>query len=176
MSPGIAVANRTIVTTAPNAQPTAVAVVDDDFGGDDGGIGNCRDCAEGIVMGGADVVHYHGVAPGTPVPILGTAQHSVVYRNYTFWFRNASNAAVFSANPVGYIPAWGGFCAWGIAREGTNGNPSPNAERGWPWSTQHMGPPCNPHDGWHIINGTLFCSINLSYMQVCAALPVLVCA
>jgi hypothetical protein len=84
----------------------------------------------------------------------------VVYGGYTFWFMNSSNAAVFSTNPPRYMPAWGGFCAWGISREGTDGNPSIDAEPGWPWTTQHLGPPCNPHDGWAVINDRLYCCIN----------------
>jgi hypothetical protein len=96
---------------------------------------------------------------------LGSRQHAVVYQNYTFWFLNASNAATFVANPTRYLPAWGGFCAWGVSREGTNGNPSPAAEANWPWSTRHMGPPCNPHTGWVVRNDRLFCAINRDYIN-----------
>jgi len=28
-----------------------------------------------------------------------------------------------------------------------------------------MGPPCNPHTGWRIVDGRLFCAINSDYMD-----------
>ena len=28
-----------------------------------------------------------------------------------------------------------------------------------------MGPPCNPHNGWRIVDGRLFCAINGDYMD-----------
>lgn len=105
------------------------------------------------------------MAAGETVPDLGRPDFTVSYGGYTFWFMNASNAATFVANPSRYIPAWGGFCAWGISREGTDGNPSPAAEIGWPWSTRHMGPPCNPHNGWVVLNDRLFCAISRGYIN-----------
>jgi YHS domain-containing protein len=125
----------------------------------------CTDCTMGVVMGGADVVGYWSAVPGSTVAALGTADHSRVYQNATFWFQSAANAETFVANPTKYVPAWGGFCAYGVAREGTNGNPSKKAEPGWPWSATHMGPPCDPHDGWALINGTLFCAIHRATMD-----------
>mmetsp|Transcript_30497 Transcript_30497/g.79870 ORF Transcript_30497/g.79870 Transcript_30497/m.79870 type:complete len:884 (-) Transcript_30497:224-2875(-) len=126
----------------------------------------CTDCHEGVVMGGADVVNFFGLAPRANMTQLGSPQFTVMYGNYSFWFLNASNAATFTANPTRYLPAWGGFCAWGISREGTDGNPSPAAEPGWPWTPQHLGPPCNPHDGWAVIGDRLFCCINRVYMDL----------
>jgi hypothetical protein len=55
--------------------------------------------------------------------LTSTAHHCVFYPQ--------TNANTFVANPEKYVPAYGGFCAWGIAREGTDGNPSPAAEPNW---------------------------------------------
>eukprot|EP00040_Diaphanoeca_grandis_P035109 m.219853 g.219853 ORF g.219853 m.219853 type:complete len:502 (-) comp33306_c2_seq1:552-2057(-) len=131
---------------------------------------SCDDCVSGVVMGGADVVNYFNVSKGTVVQTLGSPSYAVEYQGYKYHFLNADNAATFINNPDPFVPAYGGFCAWGVAREGTNGNPSPAAEPGWPWTATHLGPPCGPHDGWSIVDGTLYCSIASQYMAKFLAL------
>ena len=37
--------------------------------------------------------------------------------SYPFWFKTAANKAIFDKDPWSYAPAWGGFCAWGVAGE-----------------------------------------------------------
>lgn len=130
------------------------------------GMTPCSDCQHHVVMGGADVVNYHGLEAGAEVPELGTRDHAVSYQNYTYYFLNQSNAKMFLSNPDKYVPAVGGFCAWGVAREGKNGNPSADAQAGWPWAAHHMGPPCGPHDGWAIIDGRLWCTIDRGTMTL----------
>lgn len=41
-----------------------------------------------------------------------------------------------------YIPAWGGFCSYGVAREII-------------WNVENLGPASNP-DYWTIYNGVLY--------------------
>eukprot|EP01062_Namystynia_karyoxenos_P069256 TRINITY_DN64782_c0_g1_i1.p1 TRINITY_DN64782_c0_g1~~TRINITY_DN64782_c0_g1_i1.p1 ORF type:complete len:230 (+),score=52.20 TRINITY_DN64782_c0_g1_i1:79-690(+) len=119
---------------------------------------------DGVVMGGADVVAYFSLLPGAP-GVKGSSEHAADFEGYTFWFVSAANRATFLSDPNKYVPAWGGFCAWGIAREGTDSNPSPQAQPGWPWDGKHMGPPCGPTDGWKIIDGRLFCAIDRRYIE-----------
>jgi len=140
----------------------------------------CEDCADGVVMGGADVVAYFDLKPHDQ-GIMGSPNHSVKYRGYTFYFSSSANAIAFQNQAEKYVPAWGGFCAYGIVREGIDGNVDPKAEvrdpwpyegwqgRPWPWSATHLGPPCDPHTGWRIVNGRLFCSLSRGIMDMFVA-------
>lgn len=44
-------------------------------------------------------------------------------------------------------------------------NPYPGCLDGWPWTTSWMGPPCNPHDGWIIIDDRLSCGVSRYYSE-----------
>lgn len=109
------------------------------------------------VMGGYDLVEYHNLEPqqdGVP----GSIEFSHKHRNgYTYYFKNFANRQAFISDPDKYLPKYGGFCAWGMAWE--------YADEGWPWATDHMGPPCGPRDGWAILDGKLYCSIRRSYQN-----------
>eukprot|EP01065_Artemidia_motanka_P048748 TRINITY_DN7939_c0_g1_i1.p1 TRINITY_DN7939_c0_g1~~TRINITY_DN7939_c0_g1_i1.p1 ORF type:complete len:206 (+),score=49.29 TRINITY_DN7939_c0_g1_i1:67-684(+) len=125
------------------------------------------DCAwpvNKIAMGGADVVAYFSM-PADADGLKGSPELGVAYEGYTFWFVNESTRDTFKASPQKYVPAWGGFCAWGMAREGFNGNPSKDAEPGYVWNGVRMGPPCDPVGGWAIVEGRLLCSISRKYMN-----------
>lgn len=87
--------------------------------------------ADGTVMDGADVVSYFSLEPGSGA-VFGVAEHESVYNGYTFWFASEENKALFEENPLAYIPAWGGFCGWGIARED------------W-WDKDTLGPDADPN-------------------------------
>ena len=109
------------------------------------------------VMAGYDLVAYHSLnktddgVPGKP---------SIKYRHpngYLYYFSTVDNKRKFMRNPNKYLPAYGGFCAWGVAWE--------YEDEGWPWAANHMGPPCGPSDGWAILNGRLYCSIWRSYQD-----------
>ena len=49
---------------------------------------------------------------------------------------------MFRKDPWQYAPAFGGFCAWGLAKE---------TGPYWPWSSHHLGPPATPWEGWALI-------------------------
>lgn len=68
----------------------------------------CTDCVDGIVMGGADVVAYFGLAKGDK-GVMGSKEHALEHGGYTFYFSSDANANTFSQTPDKYIPAWGGF-------------------------------------------------------------------
>eukprot|EP00756_Hemistasia_phaeocysticola_P018404 Hpha_TRINITY_DN15593_c0_g1::TRINITY_DN15593_c0_g1_i1::g.104802::m.104802 len=113
----------------------------------------CPHCVEGVVLGGVDVVATRGQAPGAG-GVMGDPGLSADFGGYTFHFANASTRAQFVAAPAGFVPAFGGFCAYGTLSRG-----APVAH----FSTKHMGPPCGgPNDAYLTVNNTLLC-INRLY-------------
>lgn len=69
--------------------------------------------ANGIALKGFDPVSYF--APSGPV--AGNAAISAKHGGATYQFANQQNRDTFTANPAQYIPAYGGFCAMGVALE-----------------------------------------------------------
>ena len=125
----------------------------------------------GYVIGGYDPVAYftnpacNYTASFTGCDgVAGSTAFSHTYANYTFLFATDAHRQQFISNPAQYTPAWGGFCAWGIAREGCDhqraGVP---CEPEWPWTTSHMGPPFGP-DGCVILRGRLMCAIDNDFI------------
>lgn len=67
--------------------------------------------------GGAAIKGYDPVAyftAGTPTP--GTSEHAVVHGGARWLFASARNKALFEDNPERYLPAYGGYCAYGVSR------------------------------------------------------------
>ncbi|CAN0450469.1 unnamed protein product [Ectocarpus sp. 12 AP-2014] len=83
------------------------------------------------VLNGADVVSYFSLKEGEAA-MYGFEEYQVNYNGYTFMFASAQNKALFEASPLDYIPAWGGFCSYGIAQEGY-------------WTVSTLGPPSDPN-------------------------------
>ena len=69
--------------------------------------------ASGLALKGHDPVAYFNVAKPTP----GLAQFSAQHQGATYRFATAANRDAFIANPGKYAPAYGGFCAMGVALE-----------------------------------------------------------
>lgn len=67
--------------------------------------------SKGVALQGYDPVSYFS-ARG---PALGTAEFSTKHDGALYWFASATNRDAFSANPAKYAPAFGGFCAMGVA-------------------------------------------------------------
>lgn len=65
----------------------------------------------GIAVHGYDPVAYFTVGK----PVQGVAEHSLVHEGATYRFASADNLKAFKANPGRYIPAYGGYCAYGVA-------------------------------------------------------------
>ncbi len=53
--------------------------------------------------------------PDGPRP--GSAEHRVEYDGVTYFFNNAQQVQAFNADPQRYLPAYGGWCAYGAAVE-----------------------------------------------------------
>ena len=67
--------------------------------------------AQGVALRGHDPVAYQ--TQTRPVP--GLAQFTATYEGATYRFASAANRDAFRANPARYAPAFGGFCAMGVA-------------------------------------------------------------
>ncbi len=48
-------------------------------------------------------------------PVRGSADFAVVHDDVTYYFVNADAKRLFEKNPEKYLPAYGGWCAYGIA-------------------------------------------------------------
>jgi len=64
---------------------------------------------------GYDVVAYFPV--GGAKPAKGSKQHTADYRGVTYRFTSAANLERFKQHPSHFEPAYGGWCAYAIAKE-----------------------------------------------------------
>lgn len=68
----------------------------------------------GIAIKGYDTVAYHTEGK----PVAGSPLFEVSYKGATWRFASAENKALFEAGPEKYEPAYGGYCAYGVAKGG----------------------------------------------------------
>jgi YHS domain-containing protein len=68
--------------------------------------------SKGVAIKGFDPVAYFTVGK----PTKGKAAHTVKYKGAEWRFASAENKALFEANPAKYEPAYGGYCAYGVAQ------------------------------------------------------------
>lgn len=85
----------------------------------------------GVAVKGYDVVAYFSDSE----PTKGNKQYAFEYEGVTWHFANAEHLATFKADPAKYMPAYGGYCAYGVAK-GATYNIDPEA--------------------WKIVDGTLY--------------------
>ena len=64
-----------------------------------------------IAIGGYDLVSYHQ----SNGPKLGNGHNIASHEGNSYAFVNAGNKAKFEANPAKYLPAFGGYCAYGAS-------------------------------------------------------------
>jgi YHS domain-containing protein len=62
-------------------------------------------------VNGYDVVSYHT----TKKPLRGNGHYLVVHDDVTYLFANKENQQKFEASPSKYVPAYGGYCAFGAS-------------------------------------------------------------
>ncbi|MBX9925982.1 MAG: hypothetical protein K2Y05_06460 [Hyphomicrobiaceae bacterium] len=67
--------------------------------------------APGLAVRGHDVVAYFT----DNKPVLGDSAHAVVHGAATYRFASKANLDTFKANPAKYVPAYGGYCAYGVS-------------------------------------------------------------
>lgn len=69
--------------------------------------------AKGVALKGFDPVSYFSASG----PVQGQAKFSGQHEGATYWFASAANRDAFKGDPAKYAPAFGGFCAMGVALE-----------------------------------------------------------
>ena len=62
-------------------------------------------------VNGYDLVAYHTVGKATK----GNGHNVSVHDGVTYLFTDAKNKKAFDANPEKYLPAYGGWCAFGVS-------------------------------------------------------------
>ena len=67
---------------------------------------------QGIAIGGYDPVAYFTDGG----PRQGKPEFAAQHDGATWWFASAEHKAMFAADPDKYMPAFGGFCAYGTSR------------------------------------------------------------
>lgn len=69
--------------------------------------------AKGVALRGYDPVSYQTGAH----PVMGSGAFTAAHEGATYHFSSAANRDTFKADPARYAPAYGGFCAMGVAME-----------------------------------------------------------
>lgn len=64
-----------------------------------------------VGIGGYDLVSYHTGAK----PLRGNGNHVVVHDGVTYLFSSEANKKTFEGDPARYLPAYGGYCAYGVS-------------------------------------------------------------
>ena len=95
----------------------------------------------GTALKGYDAVAYHTVGR----PIEGSRKFSHTWYGATWRFASAENRDLFAGDPERYAPAYGGYCAYGMAL-GAKVDIDPNA--------------------WRIVDGRLFLNANREVQQI----------
>lgn len=90
---------------------TGVATMVDD-GAKAGALLSTNTDAEGLAIYGYDLVAY--MIDGKPTP--GDPAITAVHDGATYRFASAANRDAFAAEPAMYLPAYGGYCAYGVSR------------------------------------------------------------
>ena len=53
-------------------------------------------------------------------PVRGNGYHVSHFKGVTYAFASEEHKELFDANPEKYVPAYGGYCAYGVAEGGEN--------------------------------------------------------
>ncbi|KTD43278.1 YHS domain-containing (seleno)protein [Legionella quateirensis] len=106
------------------------------------GTGFAADFANSLVGAqGYDLVSYHQNSG----PVRGSGNHTVFYNGISYIFATDANKKAFQADPKKYLPAYGGYCAYGVS-VGKKIISDPLA--------------------WKIVNGTLYLNLNNQIQEI----------
>ena len=92
-------------------------------------------------VNGYDLVSFHTGKK----PVVGNGNHLAVYKGVTYLFASDENKATFEKNPTKYVPAYGGYCAYGVAV-----------------GKKFVGDP----DVWKIVDGKLYLNLDTSIQAI----------
>ena len=66
----------------------------------------------GLAVQGYDVISYRSEEG----PLKGSDQFTSVHDGATYYFASSENLSRFNADPARYVPAYGGYCAYGVSK------------------------------------------------------------
>lgn len=95
---------------------------------------------QGLALDGYDPVAYFTDGQA----VRGSAEFVHVHEGTTYHFASAAHRDTFAADPVHYLPQYGGFCAWAVSRGYTA--------------------PTDPQ-AWRIVDGRLFLNYSRSVQR-----------
>jgi hypothetical protein len=72
--------------------------------------------SKGVAARGADVVAYFSLPADAPA-VKGSVEYAYQWRGATWLFSTMENRDAFASEPDRYAPAFGGYCAWAMARD-----------------------------------------------------------
>lgn len=90
---------------------------------------------------GYDLVSYHQISG----PVRGNGNHTAFFDGISYIFATDANKKAFQADPKKYLPAYGGYCAYGVS-VGKKIISDPLA--------------------WKIVNGTLYLNLNNQIQEI----------
>tara|TARA_B110000091_G_C13599006_1_gene383861 strand:+ start:83 stop:547 length:465 start_codon:yes stop_codon:yes gene_type:complete len=67
---------------------------------------------ENVALSGYDPITYF-----VNKPVSGKKEYSQTHKGITYYFINEKSKSVFTSNPEKYEPAYGGWCAYALAKE-----------------------------------------------------------
>jgi YHS domain-containing protein len=76
-------------------------------------IAHASDRVSTVAVQGYDLVSYH---QGDGIPTRGNGNHVVHHNGASYLFATSANKMAFMANPEKYLPAFGGYCAYGVTK------------------------------------------------------------
>jgi YHS domain-containing protein len=76
---------------------------------------------KGVAISGYDPVSYFQEGPAE-----GNSKISFKYKGAKYYFSTQENLELFKTNPEMYVPAYGGWCAYAIAEDGSKVKIDPN--------------------------------------------------
>lgn len=88
-----------------------------------------------VAVGGYDAVAYQTEGK----PVRGSGDHVAVYNGEAYLFSSEANKKKFEADPARFAPAFGGYCAYGVAV-----------------GKKFYGDP----EVWKVVDGTLYLNLN----------------
>lgn len=94
-------------------------------------------------VSGYDVVSYQTGEK----PLRGNGNHIAVHEGVTYLFVNEANRKAFERDPERYVPAFGGYCAYGVSV-----------------GKKFVGDP----DVWRVVDGRLYLNLDTSIQQTWA--------
>ena len=94
-------------------------------------------------VNGYDVVAYQSLDEDA-APVAGDDAYTATYQGARWRFSSQDNLDAFNADPARYAPAYGGYCAWALARgQLAKGDPAV----------------------WYVHGGTLYLNVNRRFQR-----------